>query len=293
MIRPNGLRPYIPSALEKKKDYSFHRTFGAAMLTGLPDNYNADNSFGFPYQGDTTECTGYTVTDICADEDGRQYSHDYNYAKTLQIMNAPATFQGADLKTAFSVPVTKFFGLLPANLAPITWEKNGQTYAADYKNWPESLDVEARKNLKDAYFMIDGPYDCFDNIRSVIWAHRLERRTVGVGTPWYFEYETVGPSGILPQGKVQGSWHAHKICGWKTLNSIEYLISKSWQGPAFGDNGYVYFSRDEFNHIMSISGSIGITIGKVDPNDVQTVKLSLREQLLALFQLIRSFFSLN
>ncbi len=273
MIHPLGLKKHIKS----KKDFSFAKTFGIANIGLLPDSFFIDNG-DVPNQGFTTFCTAYTACDISTDEDKILYSQDYNIAKTFEILGVPSTTQGADLKTAFSVPVT--FGLLPRELAPVTWEKDGNEKSADYHSYPDSLDQEALKHKKPAYLFVDGPYDHFNNVRSTIWLNRENNMSVGVGTDWYSEYEQVGPDGIIPEGKTVSGGHAWSIKGWKTINGKLYLIAKTWQGVGYGDKGYCYFSQEEFNRLMDARGSVAMTLCRVNPADVKTIEISLIERLL-------------
>lgn len=284
-MKNRGLQPHIVPLYKKKKQYSFHRTFGAAALTGLPDSYGPISSDA--YQGGTVFCTDYTTAGICSDEDGVPYSPEYNLSKQTLILNVnPTTFAGATLESAIKVPIT--FGLLPQDQAPLTWIKDGQTVVADSKNWPANLDQVAVQNKRPYYFFVDGPYDAFDNFRSAIW---LKKLSVGAGMPWYNEYNSVGPDGILPNGVNQESWHAVNICGWQTINGIPYITCKPWAGSNYGKNGVVFFSRGEFNRNMSLQGTVAITLAKALPTDIKTIQMSLWERLLAWFQIQLGFFS--
>ncbi len=274
-----GLKKYIKS----KKDYSYSLTFGAVGPTYLPAEYFYDNNeMPLELPGEYN-CTGRAVADICEDEDGRLYSWDYNYAKTLQIKGLPPSTTGVDLKTALSVPLT--FGLLPRELEPVNSTKNSPIIAADYKNFPEALDKVAEQYKKPAYFFADGPFDAFDNVRSMLWLNRQNKMSVAIGTAWYQEFEQVGPDGILPAGRYSYGGHAYACKGWKVINGQTYLILKTWQGPSYGDRGYCYMSRDQFNRLINGGGS-AMTISPVKPTDVKTIQMSLKQRLLAFMQLL-------
>lgn len=229
---------------KSRRDYQLHKTFGAPALTELPASYAADNN-NFPDQGPTDLCTAYTVTDIACDEKGIAYSPDFNFSMSKLISGDPPSTYGSDLRTAFLVPSKS--GLLPQAKAMFSWQNNGRDFIADPKNWrPEDLD-EAQKT-KLAMFAIDFPYDVFDSIRSALWLTRNERRSIGVGTRWYDEWNSVGSSGIIPS-KYQNfiTYHAYAIKGWKTIQGVPYLIAKEWEGKGFGDDGFVYFPREVVN----------------------------------------------
>lgn len=275
-----GLKPktYDP----RDKAFEFQRLFGSINPLGLPDEYDADNGITMPDQnadGAYYECSAYLVADMCLDEDGQEYSPDYNFMKSLQIANLPPNNQGVDLKSAFKVPCT--FGLLPKKLAPFSTNSFGETYAADQKNWPLSYDAEAVKNVKPGYFGINGYYDFFDNARSAMWIAKNEKRTVGIGITWYGEFETTGPSGLCPDNPAYaGGGHAAKISGWTKHNIRGELIRageiflkiKSWQGKKVGDNGWLYFSRPLINKLMADWGSDARMIAKTDDGTIEALK---------------------
>lgn len=263
-----GLKPYFKKS---KKDFSFHRTFGSTNI--FSDFFSLDKQIGDDFQGQTNECTAYTVTDNANNQDGVEYSPDYQMQKTYELDNA-SVFDGADIKTALSVPVV--FGLLTKPLAPLSWQTVGEQTAVNPMNWPISLDVEAAKNKKQAYFMLEENTNWFDSIRSAI----IMRNTpIALATPWYVEYNYVGKDGILPSGKAIESWHSTSLVGWDTFNGIPFLICKPHLGKNYGKNGYCYFSQSEIEKIMSISGSAAGVIINGFTNNIQTVQISLSERM--------------
>lgn len=275
-----GLKPYYRKS---KKDYSYHRTFGSPVVPQFPLEKNVDAGLTNENQEQTSICTAETVTDIKTDENKIPYSVDWQYAQTLRLMGVPATYQGGDLKTAFSVPIA--VGLLLKSEAPFTFRDYGQSYIADWRNWPNYPQVESRR--KGAYlFLYDSELDWFDDVRNFI---NKNNRSVGIGSPWYAEYEWGGKDGIMPKGINQISWHAWKACGWKNINGKAYLICKSWQGENYMDKGFAYFSREEFNRIMDIRGSSAMVFCDVDPNDIKVVKWGILERWLGLLQELLSF----
>lgn len=274
-----GLKPYYAKS---KKDYAFHATFGAAQLSDIPNEFFIGNGLNTDDQGATPFCTAYTMAELCANIEGIEFSEDYQYAKTLELASLPATQQGVDMKMAAEVPVT--IGVLPKNLAPLNWRKDGQNAVADYRNWPQSLEDIAAKYKEGAYYFLDGPYDTFDNIRSMLWVNRsiLAARggtAVGLGTPWYYEYQNAGKDGVLPAGVNICSWHATAFLGTKFINGEIMLACDPHEGKGFGDNGIVYFSRAEINRIFATPGTVGLIFSK-KVTDPQKIQLSLLEQIL-------------
>lgn len=276
-----------PTFVKSKKHYST-QTFGAAVLPELPKEYLVDNGY-FDAQEGTPMCTGEAVADTGFDQDGVRYSVEFQYAKSLQLLNLPPNTAGIDLKTAMSVAVA--IGQLPFSADLLSWRKDGQEKSFNWQNWPDYLDKQASFYKKAAYFFLEGPYDHFDNIRSVMHQTRDQKRSVLIGTPWYAEYEGVESSGIPVSGRQQISWHATAIKGWKVINGETYLMCKSWQGPNFGDHGWIYFSRAEINMLMGTPGSIGGMIAKT-ANEIKTLQIGTLEQMLGLCQLVITKMSL-
>lgn len=271
MIHKNGLLP----ATTKRRN-SFERTFGAVSPLVLPAEYNADNGVTMPNQGTTQLCTAELVTDLCSDSDeGTEYSVGWQMAKTLQLMGGFPGGQGASITKAFDVAVLR--GLLPKRYEPFTWQEKGELYASDWKHYDLKLNDIARDYRRPEKFVVDGPYDHFDNIRSALWVGRFEKRTVGMGTQWFREFSLVGKDGIVKKSfSAMVAWHATKVSGWKVINGETYLMVKSWQGSEYGDNGWVYFSREITNKLLSASGAIALTLKDSEPDQIVKQRPTLK-----------------
>lgn len=265
-MKKGALRP-IPID-PKDKHFRFQRLFGS--ISSFPDFYQVNSGF-LPDQNldnRPSECTGYTIVDIGATEDGVAYSPDYNYMKTLEVMNLPPTTEGADARTAFKVACT--FGLLPKSFQG---NFSNQSQAANPSSWSLDLDTEAKKNVKSAYLPIAPVPDFFDGVRSAIFLGENEKRAVGIATQWSPTFEQVGKDGILnenPQGLYWG--HMYEACGWKTIGGQPYLILKTWQGSGYGDHGYCYMSRALCNKLMSAWGAYAASIEKLSPGKIDNLK---------------------
>lgn len=175
----------------------------------------------------------------------------------------------------------------PLSLDNITFaNRNGGT---DVRT---ALDAAKNKlNWFGAYYAVKAyaPLDYFDAIRLAISSGYPEKRSVSLGTPWWPEFEVVGANGLLqsPTGTNAFNpaglpWHNHKICGWKTIGGTPFLISKSWQGPNYGDKGFVYFSRPLINSIMAIKGTCAFTVTQTIPTVVETIDMAWVPWLLSL-----------
>ncbi|MFN3658162.1 MAG: hypothetical protein ACK4UO_12975 [Pseudolabrys sp.] len=265
----HGLQPLTPDKRDKR--YFFHRNFGAAKLSGLPDYFSCDAGLTMPNQHEDnapTECTAYTVADLGTDQDGVLYSPDYTFAQTLRLQGAKPNQQGADLRMGLKSAIA--FGLLRKESAPFTAKEKGQEFIANWLVWPRALELEAIKNAKAAYYgCTTGPYDAFGNICSALWINRDKKMGAAIGTPWLPEWSRVGPDGIIPPGAEISKhraeslpWHAWKIAGWATFNGEPYLIGKTWQGPNVGDHGFLYFDRDTINRVLAVEGTGAFTISE-------------------------------
>lgn len=244
------------------RDYSHERTFGTVDTKLFPDEYNADLGLSFPDQdadGYPNGCTGYTQSETGQDEYGTQFDPAFTYKKTLLIANLP---DNSPCKIRDSFKATRVYGLLP---------KGG-------------TEDEALQFKRGQYFDVDKNGDYFDGVRSALWLNQLNKRTISVGTPWYWGRNP--KNGILfdfDKKKEANVWHNWKICGWKQIQGKPYLIGKPWVGKG-GDKGYVYISRETFNKLMNIRGTFMYTQANAKPEDIQTIKLDILEVLLEFFQ---------
>lgn len=243
------------------RDYSNERTFGSITPRDLPIEYNADLALTFPDQnadGLPNGCTGYTQSETGQDENGEKFDPRFTYEKTLFIENAPA---GAPVQMRDSFKSTKIFGLSRTQ-NPTSVLKRG------------------------AYFDVDKVGDYFDGARSALWQNQLNKRTLSCATPWPWG-DRIAHTGMMQDIDPKNAppvWHNYKICGWKDINHVPYLIIKAWCGSAWGDHGYGYMSREIFNKMLAISGTALYVQRNPDGADVQTVKLDILELILSLYQ---------
>lgn len=238
------------------RDRSYARTFGAAI--SLPDELNLDAGFGMPDQnadGRPQGCTGYTQSELCQDEDKKEYQPGYTYDRTRMMEGTYPDDVPCQMRT--SLKSTIDYGVLGKD---------------------ETTDNEAGYHRRGAYYnVVDAPdLDAFDDVRSAMLSNK---RTVSVATPWFTEW--MNPNkGVLPfPTSKPASYHNWKICGWKQIQGSLFLIGKPWQGSAFGDKGYVYISRTTFNKVMSMYGAAAFTVRKASMADYETVKLSMLQTI--------------
>lgn len=181
-----GLKPTPRDSRDKK--FHSHRIFG--VTNNFPDSFNADTTHIFPNQNADkrpTECTAYAITQIAQNEDGMEYSKDYQFMKTLKAMGASPNSQGADGRTAFKVGCV---GLLPKTAEDPKFANSDQTYSATPENWPLELDIVAKPYARSSYIPISPVPDYFDGIRSALLLGQSEHRLVGLATQWSQDFRT-------------------------------------------------------------------------------------------------------
>lgn len=250
------------------RNYSFPRTFGALSPITLPDDYNCDAGLTMPDQnadGRPEGCVWYTTTELCNDEDGVAYDVSFVQRNVLFMenqSNGPCSIEDG-LKS------TIVYGVRIAGIP----------------------DGEAVANRRGQYFQLEmtDNLDWFDAVRSTLYLNRLEKRSVSVGTLWMSEFEDIGSNGIIPGdfayigNPAAYPSHNWKICGWKTIAGIPYLIGKTWQGTRYGDAGWAYFPRTAINKALSIKGTGAFTIAKADSQNIQIVELTVFQLLLSYY----------
>lgn len=250
----------------RDKRFRASQLFGA--VTQFPDEYlvepvirdqNADRR--------ATQCTAYAVTAIGEHEDGIEYSHDYQFMKTLLAMGAAPDSQGADARWAFKVATT--FGLLPKADEPSDMVRMKQADAANPAGWPLALDAEAKKNVKPAYLPAERAPDYFDGIRTLLMLGQAERRTVGMATQWSNDFDAE----VLPENPRGLFWgHMYEACGWRQVNGEPYLVLNVWQGKRYGKDGLVLMSRPLCNSLMNALGAYAATLKDVPEGTIDELK---------------------
>lgn len=258
----------------KDKKYHFHRLFGTTTnytQTGFPVLLKDQNSDNRP-----SECTAYTITTLSQRINGVERSHDYQFMKTLEIMDVPPNNDGADPRTAASVAVS--FGVLNKTLEPASMPSNIQAWAANEANWPLTLDPFTTKLGAYSPIVPDIGQDWFDAFRSVL----SKGHTIGLATQWSPSFEAVDSIGILTDNPVNLYWgHMYEVFDWCEINGQFYLKLNTWQGSSYGQGGVVYASRVLINKLM-VLGTYAVTL-QADKN-LYIEKESLLEAIIGLLQ---------
>lgn len=267
-----SLRPGLEPVTLDDRDYSYHgtfRQFGAIGKPSFDDSFTVDLGITMPDQiaeGLPWGCTGETQTDNLVDEMAVKLRAEFTYLKTC-LMEGHGPNQGCQLRT--SLNSTQVYGV---------------------QKETETTDVEAAQHKGGQFYNIydDGGLDWFDSIRDAI---RRENKGASCGAPWFPTWSAIGLRGMLPMpttfeletARKQPNkllWHNFSCKGWRTIKGVPYLMIKSWQGKNYGDNGWVYMSRDIANTVFELRGA-GIFIqSHARPEDIYTIKVTILETVL-------------
>jgi hypothetical protein len=200
-------------------------------------------------------CAGYAAAAVSEDQEAVALLPEYTFAIAKAIQGDPSSW-GVDLRTiakAACVRADKPCGFLERQYDPFhcnTQERPDRNFIADLKNWPEDLAMLSFEHTKNSFFAVDGPYDTFDNFRSVMIKNKSEQRSILTGVHWrsswtdspngYIDVDTYNPS-------ERGSGHALKIFGQMNAKGKLWLVAQLSNGTKQGDKGIFYFSREVVN----------------------------------------------
>lgn len=241
----NGLLKIKPD----KKDYSLLHTFGTVSPDpdSLPGDFSIYDGQDIPNQNDMDTrfepnlpplpfgCTGESGAFDCGIQDKDLYDPKDLYDNTPPKWNG-----GRDIRAMFDTLITR---------------------------GPRKADgTFGEKRL--AYFNCygSGAIDDFDAVRIALWINQWERRSVYVGTWWYWD---TSENGVLemPSFDIKNAGlHCYLATGWTTKNNKLYLETIPWLGKTFGDNGKVYLSREIYNALMKQPWTGAFTISKIPSN---------------------------
>ena len=216
----SGLKKLREKKWYEKQDYSARKTFGSVLQ--LPDEYFLPSKV--LNQGSSQKCTAYAS---CAIQEGQEKisfdPDDYYFQEGITA--GKQSDNGYDLRVCMKTCVR--YGIKPLN------SDNGK--AEDFK--------------EESYFRVDNPLtpmDLYDECKQAIYSAKEEKKTICTGGDWRSEWNS--PDGIIPNKySSSGSGHCVKICGWKKINGVEYLIVQNSYGTNFGDRGFNYFPREVIN----------------------------------------------
>lgn len=258
-VQPSRLATWVPEKNLKSHFEKFRGSYGSTEPI-FPITLGRTKLPVFD-QGETDECTDYQNAARAAYKNGGfLFSHEWFGAKEGEIGNA-SIIDGTTPANALAVPNT-FGGLLLA-AQPSTIPQDAPSYL-NWLNWPTSLDSQAAQYMEIAANFVDGPYDAFDNIRTVLQQALSENQVVMVFSSWYEEFNQA-KDGIFPIPTSKPvSNHAHLFIDWENVNGGPMLTDHLSQGAEFGDNGFAHWNRALVNW-MATNGNMGCYIFRNHP----------------------------
>lgn len=178
-----------------------------------------------------------------------------------------------------------------------------------------SLDAARAIGWIKQYFNVRaaGLIDFFDAFRlaQVAGVNLNEQRSISWGTPWFPSWEDAILKGktIMPMptndelrdiraqtslfGRFAGlwggtstiPWHNSKLDGWTTKEGTLVYRNKSLQGNQIGEKGFIFFTRDVINMVMTIRGTVAFTASNTEKIDSpQTIDVNTLQWLVSLLQ---------
>jgi hypothetical protein len=257
------MRGLKPRKYKDHRRYSYPHTFGT--VAGIPD-FSVDPGLGRkdqniidPYFGNPplpSGCTGFGTAGIAEADLKQRVDPKFTYDQTLKISGGQEGDE-CTLQDSFT---------------------SATVYGVRLKN---ETDAQALTHRRAPYFEVHpiSGQDWFDALASAAYTGN---RPVSIGTSWPQQFEIVGSDGI--QTYRCTSWvggHDHNIIGKKTISGVEYLVDDSWNGTDWGDSGLCYWSRDEINTLMSVSGSDALTNRPAVAGDIQLVRLTIWQTIIS------------
>lgn len=243
---------------------SHHKSFGSAALLNLPSTIGRLKR-AITDQQDTEYCTAYGEAVSNGYEHNIDMSPEWQVGIESNYAGAPIT-SGASPET--SMEATELFGSLPAVSATITMPPYSADYIADWQNFPKTQISLSESYLPGIPYEVDGPYDTFDNIRTVLYqAYAQNGGVVKVFGPWYQSWNLEAQNPVLngvvslpPSTEDPISSHRWNFVDWIPSGNDFLLVAHMTQGKDFGDKGFVYFDRATVNSIFTNATSRGYGI---------------------------------
>lgn len=263
-----------PQPLKRlKKD---NRDFKLGQLFDLPKIEELPGEFILPApgpknQGGSDFCPAFTTCLLSEIQEGVRLEASWSFAASKSISGDIEEF-GQDLRTAFKSHVK--IGAVEESECPYNLSNKYPSFLRDISNYPSELIEKAKKHQKQSYFLIQGRYDAFDNIRAAIWLFRANRQGVGAGLLWGFPLDQAKLSYI---DNNSGFGHAIPYIGWKKIDGEIYLIARNSYGKSVGDNGDFYVPRKVVNKFANIYGIFMMV--DISPEEVKKELWGLLEKL--------------
>ena len=276
------------------RDFSFEQTFGSVALSELS---KTDFFVSEPLEIKNQDvnyisdfCAAYAASSVSEDQEGVELVPEYTFSKAKQIVAGDRKASSEDelIQTIneFGLNLRDIcraackFGFLERIYDPFhcnTAQRPPREDLADWRRWPEDLEMLAFEHRKSSFFLVDGGYDFFDNIRATLWKNRPEQRSVIVGARWRSSWSRA-KGGVISSStydvKETGGGHAFKIFGQMNIEvggkKEMCLIAQLSNGQNWGDKGIFYFTREVVNREIAPFGAF--TFKDLSKEKAQTLK---------------------
>lgn len=220
-------------------EFSHDRVFGTSSPVNIPNVDWLVGSIFMHNQHNTDFCTGFGLAAVREDTEEVQLSPEWLFMQIKKLRGDPQGY-GGDLKTGLKVACE--IGAAEKADAVLSVDDHDRGFLLKPANWPD-LAVKAKVHKGESYFIVDGPYDTFDNIRAALYANREQKRSVYTGSIWRMGW-LQSPGGVLQNNPVEGPGHCYKIAnGQKIIGGEPHLIVQNSGGVGVGDKGFFYMNR--------------------------------------------------
>lgn len=274
------------------RQFKFHKTFGAFPISSVPDAFDFGTVPAIKDQGPTHWCTSfsgsYVIDNILKDIT----SPEYIAQKTVLVGKLnPVNFTGTTPQLSDKALVK--FGSILRNLSPFLFGRDDPNQIADPKNWPASLDAQAKDELGASFeITTDGYQDLFDAIRAALYVKKLPVRLA----VWFQPSWESASDGIVSADMVQNfqpdiNGHSIQVDPAVVLkNGVQYLrVPNSW-GTGVGDKGYYYFSREAVNLTFYVSAYDPESNVEAVKGEQWNVFTFIFDELVSIFRAITNLF---
>ena len=218
---------YIGTGLQEQekdpRDFSHDRVFGSATLAEFPIEFFSAEPMGIKDQKLTDFCAGYAGAAVSEDQEAVLLNPEYIWVQAKKALGGEEWKKwGLRLRDLCLAAVNK--GFLEQEYYPFENQAVDRDHIANPANWSEELDMLSYEHRKNSFFDVDGPYDTFDNFRSVLWLNRNEQRSILTGSLWRQSWNSA-PRGVIPRTGWEtelGTGHAFKVFGWLLMQNDQY-----------------------------------------------------------------------
>ena len=238
------------------RDFSHEQVFGSIRPDKLPEeDFMTAPILEIKDQGDSDLCTAYATTSASEDQEGVILDPNFTFFVTkVKIAKNPDAW-GANLRDAMKSHVK--YGGLEQEIAPLPRSAKREQILS-LQIWDEDHMALAYEHRKNSFFNVikDSPLDVFDTIRSALWMHRKNMRSVVTGAKWRPLW-TDAEAGVILNGEYGnfGTPHAFVFKGQRTINGAPHLVAQLSNGEEIGEGGVFYFPREIVNQELGKYGA--------------------------------------